>query len=61
MSFLIYQTGNFTGTVQFDPALFEGYELTTGLIFGGLLLVGILVQAIILAFSKRKAKAKEEE
>lgn len=58
---VLYQTGNFTGTVQFDPALFEGHELTTALIFGGLLLVGILVQAIILAFSKRKAKAAEQE
>jgi hypothetical protein len=54
-------TETMTGVVQFDPALFEGDEVTTGAIFGGLLLLGILVQAVILAFSRKpKAEAAQE-
>ncbi len=59
---ILYRSGEFPGvvadTVQFDPALFEEYEFTVALIFAGLLLFGILVQALILAFT-RKAKEKE--
>jgi len=58
---ILYQTREIAGVVQFDPVYFEGHEFTVAIIFAGLLLVGSLVQALILAFSPgKKAEAEEE-
>ncbi len=58
---ILYQTREFVDMVKFDPAYFEKDELTVGIIFGSLLLIGMLVQVLILAFtSTRRAPEREE-
>ncbi|MBN1917562.1 MAG: hypothetical protein JW889_06605 [Verrucomicrobia bacterium] len=61
---ILYQNGEFPGVitqnVQFDPALFNGIEFPVGLTFAGCLLVGILIQAIILAATRKRAAGGEE-
>jgi hypothetical protein len=62
---ILYQNGDFPGVitqnVEFDPTLFNDVEFPVALTFAGCLLLGILVQAIILAATRKPAAGGEEE
>ena len=62
---ILYRNGEFPGVitqnVQFDPTLFNDVEFPVGLTFAGCLLFGILVQASILALTRKGAARGEEE
>jgi hypothetical protein len=61
---VLYRTGEsldvVTRTVDFDPGLFEGNEFAVAIIFTGCLLLGIVAQSLMLAFTRRPAPQAEE-